>query len=320
MGHIYNQLADEERNQFYALRKAKIPMTHIEHHLGRPRQTLYRELNRNSGQRGYRPAQAQRLAENRRSDTTKPLKMTPQAIAYIDEKIREEYSPEQIAKTMKTDEKYHGPAVSHETMYKHIYADKASGGDLYTHLRQRRKKRKPRRDQPDRRGQIRNRIGIEHRPKVVETRERIGDIEADLVAGSRGTGYLVTLVDRKTRFTWIGFTRGKFADEVTAEILRLLADEIVETITFDNGKEFAGHEQIAAALNCSCYFADPYSSWQRGTNENTNGLIRQYFPKGTSLAGTTGDQIAFVANRLNSRPRKCLGFKPPNLIYFSRAA
>ena len=129
----------------------------------------------------------------------------------------------------------------------------------------------------------------------------------------------MTLVERKSRYTRIGFTRGKTAEEVTAEIVRLLRHEVVETITFDNGKEFAGHEQVAAELECKCYFADPYSSWQRGTNENTNGLIRQYFPKGMSLARVGWEHIWFVEDRLNSRPRKCLDFKPPEVAYYSRA-
>ena len=261
MGHIYSRLTAEERTQLAALRKAKIPITQIADQLNRPRQTLHAELRRNTGQRGYRPRQAQRLAEERQQSKPRPLKMSADTIAYIEPRIRLEHSPEQIARSMAEDEEYHGPVVSHETMYLHIYADKATGGTLHTHLRQRHKKRKPRRDQPDRRGQIKNRVGIEERPAVVETRERIGDWEADLVCGVRSTGYLVTLVERKSRYTRIGFTRGKTAQEVTAEIVRLLTNEVVETITFDNGKEFAGHEEIAAELGCRCYFADPYSSW-----------------------------------------------------------
>jgi len=319
MGHIYSRLTAEERTQLAALRKAKIPIRQIAAQLDRPPQTIYAELNRNTGQRGYRHGQAQRLAEARQQSKPRPLKMSATMLAYIEIKIHEEYSPEQIAGSMGGDEKCPGPPVSHETIYKHIYADKAAGGDLYTHLRRRHKKRKPRRDQPDRRGQIKNRVGIEERPAIVETRERIGDWEADLVCGARSTGYLVTLVERKSRYTRIGFTRGKTAEEVTAEVVRLLADEVVETITFDNGKEFAGHEQIAAALGCKCYFADPYSSWQRGLNENTNGLIRQYIPKGMSLARVGWEQIWFVEARLNSRPRKCLDFKPPEVAYYSRA-
>lgn len=319
MGHIYTRITAEERTAIAALHKAKIKVDQISVQLKRPRQTIYAELRRNSGQRGYRPAQAQRLAEARQAGKPRVLKMSTVIIAYINEKIREDYSPEQIAGVMKTDLKCPGPAVSHETIYQHIYADKAAGGTLYMHLRRRHKKRKSHRDQPDRRGQIKNRVGIEERPAVVETRERIGDWEADLVCGVRSTGYLVTLVERKSRYTRIGFTKGKTAEEVTAEITELLADEVVDTITFDNGKEFAGHEQIAAELRCKCYFADPYSSWQRGLNENTNGLIRQYFPKGMSLAKVGWEQLWFVEDRLNSRPRKCLDFKPPEVAYYSRA-
>jgi IS30 family transposase len=319
MGHIYIRLTAEERTQLAALRKAQIPVSQIAKQLDRPPQTIYAEINRNAGRRGYRPAQAQRLAAERQANKPRSLKMSAVMRAYIDEMIREEHSPEQIAGAMKTDPKCPGPPVSHETIYKHIYADKAADGDLYTHLRQRHKKRKPRRDQPDRRGRIRNRVGIEEREVVVETRERIGDWEADLVCGAKSTGYLVTLVERKSRYTRIGFTKGKTAEEVTAEIVRLLTDEVVETITFDNGKEFAGHEQIARRLGCKCYFADPYSSWQRGLNENTNGLIRQYFPKGMSLKRVGWEQIWFVEARLNSRPRKCLDFKPPDVAYYSRA-
>jgi IS30 family transposase len=245
--------------------------------------------------------------------------MSAITIAHIEAKLCEEHSPEQIAGAMKTDPTCPGPSVSHETIYKHIYANKAAGGDIYTHLRHRHKKRKPRRDQPGRRGQIKKRIGIEERPAVVETRERIGDWEADLVCGARTTGYLVTLVERKSRYTRIGLTKGKTADEVTSEIVRLLADEVVETITFDNGKEFAGHETIAERLGCKCYFADPYSSWHRGLSENTNGLIRHYFPKGMSLAEVSWEQARFVEARLNSRPRKCLDYKPPEVAYYSRA-
>ena len=155
---------------------------------------------------------------------------------------------------------------------------------------------------------------------MVETRKRLGDWEADLVCGTGTSGYLVTLVERVSRRVLIGFTQTKTAREVTSEILRLLKDEVVETLTFDNGKEFAGHERIAAELSCKCYFAKPYHSWERGLNENTNGLIRQYFPKKMSFAKITTDQIALVQHRLNTRPRKCLGFKPPDMVYFSLAA
>jgi IS30 family transposase len=231
-----------------------------------------------------------------------------------------QWSPEQIANVMKTDPDAPGTAVSHETIYRHVWDDIRADGTLYTHLRQGQKKRRKRRSSKDSRGKIRNRVDIDQRPAVVETRSRIGDWEADLVCGAGASGYLVTLVERVSRRVLIGFTKTKFADQVTAKILGLLQNEIVETITFDNGKEFAGHEQIATKLGCECFFAKPYHSWERGANENTNGLIRQYFPKKMSFARITASQIALVQNRLNTRPRKCLDFKPPDTVYFSHAA
>ena len=320
MGQNYSQLTAGERNQFYALRKAKIPMTEIANQLNRSRTTLYNELNRNIGGRGYRPKQAQQFAEQRRVEKVQPLKMTPKVIAYIKAKLRLKWSPEQIAEVMETDSDGPGISVSHETIYQYIWDNKRAGGTLHTHLRQGQKKRRNRRGSKDSRGKIRNRVDIDLRPAVVETRERIGDWEADLVCGAGASGYLVTLLDRASRRVLIGFTETKFADQVTDEILRLLKNEIVETITFDNGKEFAGHELIAAELGCDCFFAKPYHSWERGANENTNGLIRQYFPKKSSFAYITADQIVFVQKRLNTRPRKCLDYKPPDVVYFSSAA
>jgi IS30 family transposase len=320
MGQNYSQLTGDERNQFYALRKAKLSMSEIAKQLDRSRNTLYNELNRNTGGRGYRPKQAQEFAEKRRAEKVQPLKMTPNVIAYIEAKLQLQWSPEQIANVMETDPGGPGFAVSHETIYQHVWDDKRAGGTLHTELRQGHKKRRKRRGSEDSRGKIGNRVDIDARPSVVETRSRLGDWEADLVCGAGASGYLVTLVERVSRRVLIGYSQTKFADKVTAEILRLLQGQVVETITFDNGKEFAGHEQIAAELDCECYFAKPYNSWERGANENTNGLIRQYFPKKTSFAGITANQIAFVETRLNTRPRKCLGYKPPDMVYFSLTA
>ena len=320
MGQNYSQLTTGERNQFYALRKSKIPMTEIANLLGRSRTTLYNELARNTGGCGYRPKQAQQFAEQRRAEKVQPLKMTQEVIVYIEGKLRLQWSPEQIANVMGTDPNCPGVAVSHETIYRYVWGNKRADGTLYTHLRHGLKKRRKRRGSKDSRGKIRNRVDIDQRPAVVETRERLGDWEADLVCGTGASGYLVTLVERVSRRVLIGYTKTKFADQVTGEILRLLKNEIVETITFDNGKEFACHEHIATELDCECFFAKPYHSWERGANENTNGLIRQYFPKKMSFAKITADQIAFVQNRLNTRPRKCLDFKPPDVVYFSRVA
>ena len=246
--------------------------------------------------------------------------MTPKVIAYIKAKLRLKWSPEQIAEVMETDSDGPGISVSHETIYQHIWDNKRAGGTLYTHLRQGQKKRRKRRGSKDSRGKIRNRVDIDQRPDVVETRLRIGDWEADLVCGADASGYLVPLLERVSRRVLIGYTKTKLADQVTAEILRMLKGEIVKTITFDNGKEFADHEQIASKLGCKCFFAKPYHSWERGANENTNGLIRQYFPKKMSFAKLTIEQIAFVQHSLNTRPRKCLDFKPPDMVYFHHVA
>lgn len=320
MGQTYSQLTEGERNQFYALRQARMPMKEIANQLGRSRTTLYNELNRNRGGRGYRPRQAQQFAEKRQVEKVQPLKMHPNVIAYIESKLQLQWAPQQIASTMKADPDGPGLAVSHETIYRYVWDDKRTGGAWYAQLRHGQKKRRKRRGSKDLRGKIQNRVDIEQRPAVVETRKRLGDWEADLVCGAGASGYLVTLVERLSRRVLIGYTKTKTANEVTGEILRLLKDQVVKTITFDNGKEFADHERIAAELDCQCYFAKPYHSWERGLNENTNGLIRQYFPKKMSFAKISAHQIALVEHRLNTRPRKCLGFKPPNRVYFSLAA
>jgi len=320
MGQHYNQLTEGERNQIYVLSKAGLSVARIAEIIARPRCTVYRELQRNTGQRGYRPKQAHRLAMERREAKAHPRKMTRPVVEHIKSKLLMEWSPEQIANTMADDPDGPGIAVSHETVYQHVRAAVRLGSDLYTHLRRGRKKRRKRRGAKDMRGKIRNRVGIEHRPAVVEDRVRIGDWEADLVCGAAHSGYLVTLVDRVSRKTRIGHSSTKLAADVTTVIVALLSGFIVETITFDNGKEFAGHADIARQLRCDCYFARPYHSWERGLNENTNGLIRQYFPKKMNFTYITLEEIAFVEDRLNNRPRKCLGFKTPNAVYRSRAA
>ena len=236
MGQNYSQLTDGERNQFHALRKAKIPIKQIAKQLSRSRTTLYNELWRNTGRRGYRPKQAQQFADQRRANVVQPVKMTSKVIIYIDDKLKLQWSPEQISNVMGTDPDGHGVTVSHEMIYQYILDDKRADGTLYTHLRHGLKKRRKRRGSKDSRGKIRNRVDIDLRPAVVETRERIGDWEADLVCGASASGYLVTLIERASRRVLIGYTKTKFADQVTDEILRLLKNEIVKTITFDNGK------------------------------------------------------------------------------------
>jgi IS30 family transposase len=258
-------------------------------------------LRRNTGKRGYRPKQAQAKAENRRKLTAKPLKMTAETIALIDAKIVIDWSPDQISGWLEEEK---GFFISHERIYQHIWADKLAGGALYKHLRHSGKKRKQY-GSKDQRGQIRNRISVDDRPMIVSEKTRLGDWEIDTVIGKNHQGALVTIVDRVSKLTLIKKVPSKQADVVTEATLTLLKpywDKTI-TITADNGKEFAGHEKIKAAQDADVYFAHPYSSWERGLNENTNGLIRQYFTKGSSFENITDKDVDEVMEKLNHRPR-----------------
>jgi IS30 family transposase len=231
----------------------------------------------------------------------------------VEQLILEDWSPEQISNWLRLEEDIH---VSHEWIYQYILRDKKRGGSLHRHLRCQ-KLRKKRYGSPDRRGQIKGRVSIDERPSVVNERSRIGDWEADTVIGKQGCAVLVTLVERKTRFSVIGKALNRTAQEVTAVILRCLEPlaSKVETLTYDNGKEFASHQDIAKELDAPGYFAHPYHSWERGLNENTNGLIRQYFPKGLDLSDIADAEIQAVMDKINNRPRNCLGFKTPNQLF-----
>ena len=227
--------------------------------------------------------------------------------------IREELSPEQITGHLKD---IGEPSVSPEWIYQHLYANKRNGGDLHTHLRCQKQRRK-RYGSTERRGQIKNRVSIEKRPAVVDLRSRVGDWEADTVIGKQGHSVLVTLVERKTRFTVAIKAANKTARAVTnaiCENLKPYQDRVL-TLTYDNGREFAYHEEIARDLTAEGFFAHPYHSWERGLNENTNGLIRQYIPKGKDIDDLSDEDVAKIIGKINSRPRKCLGFKTPNQLF-----
>jgi IS30 family transposase len=317
MGARYGQLTDEERIEMYAMRQAGRSQNAIARALGRDKSTVSREIRRNRGQRGYRPKQAHQMAHQRR-EKPRTHKMTAPVTAYVEQKLKLQFSPEQISQTMEANL---GCRVSVERIYQHVYQDQRQGGDLYKNLRiASGRKRHKRYGKKDARGQIPNRVGIEQRPALVEHRRRFGDWEGDLICGAHHRGFLVSLVERESRATFLGHVRNKTAEAVQGEILRLLKPHRrqVHTITFDNGHEFAGHEQISQQLGCECYFARPYHSWERGTNENTNGLVRQYFPKGMDLRQVTDEQLEFVMGRLNHRPRKVLGFCTPAVVFCER--
>ena len=311
----YTHLTDEERIELYALRKARMPMVVICKKLGRHRSTIYRELKRNTGNNGYRAKQAHESALKRRKSATYS-KWTTEVEKYVTTALKVDFSPKQISATMAFDGI---TVVSHERIYQFIYANKDAGGDLYKHLRIRGiKKYRKRYGTNDYRGKIPDRVDIDKRPKALEKRKRFGDWEADLVSGAHHKGFLVTLVDRANRYTLIGHVEYKTSELVTAETIRLLKESklLVRTVTYDNGREFNGHMSVAEALNCKTYFAKPYHSWERGTNENTNGLIRQYFPKGTDLRMVDASDIQHAMDRLNNRPKEVLGFKTPMMVAY----
>lgn len=307
----YQQLTLEQRYQIQALLKQDCTQTEIAENIGVHKSTISRELKRNLGLRGYRPKQADEFALTRRAEKAKPS-LLDRDWQQIHALLRQDWSPEQISLWLRANT---DSCVSHEWIYRHIYQDKVEGGTLHAHLRCQKKRRK-RYGGQNRRGQIVNRVSIEERPAMVEKRSRLGDWENDLIIGKSHKQAIVTMVDRKSRLTRLAKVARKTADLVEYAIIKRLMPLDVHTCTYDNGKEFANHERIGEALRADMYFCHPYASWERGTNENTNGLIRQYIPKGIDFTTITEAELLKVEERLNNRPRKCLGMKTPNQVFF----
>jgi IS30 family transposase len=314
-GMRYTHLTQDERYQIYILKKAGHDCSSIARLMKRHKSTISRELQRNRGERGYRPAQAhQQAVVRRRTDNGK--RISTHTWAFVDIKLGQLWSPEQICGYLKVNGM---PSVSHERIYQRIYADKRAGGTLHKSLRCQ-KQRKKRYGQRERRGAIVDQVSIEQRPGIVDQLGRFGDWEADLVIGAGQQQALVTLNERKSRYSLIGKVDRKTAQEVSDTMITLLTPfaDCVHTVTSDNGKEFAQHGRIAKDLDAQFFFAHPYCSWERGANENMNGLIRQFFPKKMAFDGITASDIALATYSLNHRPRKCLGFKTPHEVFMSQ--
>jgi len=278
--------------------------------LGIHRSTFYHELKRNRSSNGYDSQDAQIKSDIRRKRARKHVRFSESVKEQVESLLKIDLSPEQISGYLAKD---HQIKISHETIYQHVLSDKRSGGNLYKHLRWAPKKIRKRYGATDRRGQIEDRVSIEKRPAIVDTKERIGDWEADTVIGRGHQGVLVTAVERKSKLTVIRYSPSKRADMVTQALIYMLKPyrDRVLTITVDNGKEFSLHKQISKELNADVYFAHPYRAWERGLNENTIGLIRQYLPKKTNFKKIRKERIDFVESRLNRRPRKTLDFRTP---------
>jgi len=316
MAEGYHHLTYEQRCQLYTLKKRGDSPSIIAKELSVHRSTVYRELERNSGRRGYRFKQAQEKSSTRRSEASShPYKMTQQTIAIIEEKLNLQWSPEQISGWLKKQE--YSNTVSYETIYQYIWDDKKKGGVLYKHLRHNGKKYNKRGSGKAGRGCIPNRVDIEERPEIVEKKCRLGDWELDTIIGKGHKGAIVSIVDRASKLTKLIKASGKTAKEVEQAILSKLIpiQDFVLTLTADNGKEFARHQQISEALNSDFFFAKPYHSWERGLNEHTNGLVRQYFPKSMSFDEVTQVQLDEVEILLNNRPRKVLQYLTPIEVF-----
>ncbi len=314
----YKHLTYEQRCQIPVLLKRKIPKGTIADDLGIHRSTLARELDRNKGLRGYHHKQAHRKSKTRRSSASRcsALKMTPDLIAAVRFALqKQQWSPDQISGSFKR----HGIAnISAETIYRHIWTDKRAGGILYQNLRHRGKKYNKRGAKNAGRGLIPGRIDIDERPAIVEQKTRIGDWEIDTIIGKNHRGAIVSLVDRASKYTRIHLVPKKKADVVSAAIVSELKglQGKAHTLTADNGKEFAKHAEIATRLGVEVYFAKPYASWQRGLNEHTNGLVRQYFPKKTRFDKITQKDVKTVEMLINTRPRRILNYKTPTEVFY----
>jgi IS30 family transposase len=312
----YHRLSTEERYEIAAMRRQHVGIAKMAEHLGRHRSTLYREVKRNQSVHDscYRPSHAVEKASGRQHRSRRNWRYGPVAFVPVEALIRKRLSPEQIVGRRQLE----GQAVmSHETIYRWIWADKRCGGTLWRHLRGARKRRRKRYGQYDSRGRLAGKKLIEQRPAVVASRGRIGDWEMDTVHG-RGKACVVTLVERKTGLVRIGPIQRATKELTLERTVKLLWPERgrVKTITADNGTEFHNYRELESRLGTQVYFATPHHAWERGTNENTNGLIRQYLPKGTNLGRITQQQCDRIAEQLNNRPRLRLGFKTPNEAYY----
>ncbi len=313
---MYRHFTSEERYDIYEKRGEKCSVHELATYLGKHPSSVYRELQRNKGLKGYRPKQADDKAHARQSSKPRRVYFTEKIRTHVDFCLRQDFSPEQIVGRAELEGI---PMVSHERIYQHIWADKAKGGTLHQHLRRARKKYRKRYGVKDDRGQIPNKTSIDARPDEVESREELGHWEIDTVIGKSHDGAIVTVVERSSRFTVIGKLVGKHAEPCAEKAIEILTpfSDMVKSITADNGTEFAAFERIAECLEAAFFFAHPYHSWERGTNENTNGLIRQYLPKSMGFELLTQEDCQKIMDKLNNRPRKVLGFRTPAEVFFS---
>jgi transposase, IS30 family len=306
----YNQLTSEERYAISSYRKTGLSVTQIAQEMGRHRSTIYREIKRHLRQGAYRPSYAVTRALTRRSKARCGFQYSWDELEVVERLLYCKWSPEQISGSLKRSD---WMSISHETIYKYVWWDKSNGGNLYKYLRQYSKKRRKRYRAYDSRGLLAGKRHISERPDIVNKRSRIGDWEIDTMLGARDKHCIVTLVERKTGYTLIGKLNNRTKEELNQAAVKMIQahKKKMITITADNGTEFHGYSDVEKATAVAFYFASAYHSWERGTNENTNGLIRQYLPKRKSMAKLTQNDCNQIAYDLNTRPRKRLKFNTP---------
>ena len=306
----YRQITSEERYILATLRTQGLNQSEIARELGRHRSTISRELKRNSARFDgcYRPSKAIERTAGRRSRSRRNQRFTRSDLRQVDAQLRELWSPEQICGRLRG-----SLSISHETIYRHVWRDRILGGSLHTCLRGARKRRRKRYGAYDSRGRLAGKRHISERPLAADLRSEIGHWEIDTVIGKGDQHCLVTVVDRKSGYVVIGKLRARTKEHTNQRTVRLMRrhPQRFKTITADNGTEFHDYAQLERTTGVAFYFATPHHSWERGTNENTNGLIRQYVPKGTSMAKLSQHRCNAIARALNNRPRKRLGLKTP---------
>ena len=311
-----SHLTQEQRNTIFRMLQNGHSQKVIAGAIGKDKSTISRELRRNSSKRGYSPVSANQYAEERKERFCRARKFTDEIKRkIINELTQEQWSPEQIVGNAR---KEGTPMVSHQSIYQFIKADKAQGGNLYKHLRHRLKHRK--RPAGGKKVVIKDKVSIDQRPDIINNRERFGDWEVDTIVGKENKGAILTVTERKSNFLLMKkLPEGKNAKALAKELIKLMLPykNFVHSITSDNGTEFYEHKIIAQKLQADFFFANPYSSWERGLNENTNKLIRQYIPKKENFTKYNEEYVKFVQWKINRRPRKKLNFENPKNIWFN---
>lgn len=314
----YHQLTSGERYMLSALRMQGLNQSQIARQLGRHRSTICRELKRNCARFDghYRPSKAIERTNGRRSRSRRNLHFTLADLHQVNALLGKQWSPQQVSGHLRRNGVLR---ISHETIYRHVWDDKACGGSLYIHLRGARKNCRKRYGRNDSRGRLAGKRHISERPASAQARRRIGHWEIDTVIGAGSQHCIVSLVERKSGYVLIGKLEARTVEQLNRATLRIAtrhADQF-DTITADNGSEFHGYAFIEQALDLKFYFATPHHSWERGTSENTNGLIRQYIPKGIDMATLTQHDCNVIANKLNTRPRKRLDYTTPHECFYA---